>query len=175
MLQELQPAVEQDGRVARLITVDVLQALTAHALEDKQAALKLMEKAVRLAAPENYQRLFLDEGCRVGALLQPLRHIAPNFVTRLLRAFTGAAAAPESQPAPSPPVSTPNAALIESLSEREREVLRLVAEGLSNEAVGAKLFISVGTVKWYLNGIYHKLAVRNRTEAVARARQYRLL
>jgi len=52
---------------------------------------------------------------------------------------------------------------------------RLVTEGLSNEGVGAKLFISVGTVKWYLNGIYHKLAVRNRTEAVARARQQNLL
>jgi len=54
-------------------------------------------------------------------------------------------------------------------------VLRLVAEGLPNEAVGAKLFISVGIVKWYLNGIYHKLAVRNRTEAVVCARQHRLL
>lgn len=52
-----------------------------------------------------------------------------------------------------PPVSKPDAALIEALGEREQEVPRLVAEGLSNEAVGAKLFISVGTVKWYLNGI----------------------
>src|SRR5262249_7686273 len=108
-------------------------------------------------------------------MLQPLRHIAPNFVTRLLRALTSTAAAPESKPSPSPLPSKPEGTLIESLGARELEVLRLVAEGLSNEAIGAKLFISVGTVKWYLNGIYHKLDVRNRTEAVACARQRHLL
>src|SRR5262249_43577093 len=158
-----------------LITVYVLQALAAHALGDQQAALKLMEKAVRLAAPENYQRLFLDEGDTVSAMLQPLRHIAPNFVTRALRALSPTAAAQEPESTTPPPVSTPEGTFIESLGEREREVLRLVAEGLSNEAIGTRLFISVGTVKWYLNGIYHKLDVRNRTEAVARARQYSLL
>ncbi len=174
-LEELQQAVGQEGRVARLITLYILQAFAAQALEDQQAALTLMEKAVRLAAPENYQRLFLDEGRHVGALLQPLRHIAPNFVTRLLRALSLTAAAPESQPAPPVPISKQGGTFIEPLGERELEVLRLVAEGLSNEAIGAKLFISVGTVKWYLNGIYHKLDVRNRTEAVACARQHHLL
>jgi LuxR family transcriptional regulator, maltose regulon positive regulatory protein len=171
MLQELKPSVERDGRAARLITICVLQALAAHALNDRETALSLMEKAVRIAAPENYQRLFLDEGDTAGSLLQSLRHIAPNFVTRLLRALTSTAAAPESKPAPPPALSKQEGTLIEALGERELEVLRLVAEGLSNEAVGAKLFISVGTVKWYLNGIYHKLDVRNRTEAVALARQ----
>jgi LuxR family transcriptional regulator, maltose regulon positive regulatory protein len=171
LLQELKPSVERDGRAARLITICVLQALAAHALNDRETALSLMEKAVRIAAPENYQRLFLDEGDTAGSLLQSLRHIAPNFVTRLLRALTSTAAAPESKTAPPPALSKQEGTLIEALGERELEVLRLVAEGLSNEAVGAKLFISVGTVKWYLNGIYHKLDVRNRTEAVALARQ----
>jgi ATP/maltotriose-dependent transcriptional regulator MalT len=175
LLQDLARTVEQEGRVARLITIYLLQALAEHALEDQQAALTLMEKAVRLAAPDNYQRLFLDEGSQVGVLLHPLRHIAPNFVTRTLRAMTSTATSPESKAESPPPVSELDEKLLEPLSEREREVLRLVAEGLSNEAVGAKLFISVGTVKWYLNGIYHKLDVRNRTEAVARARHHHLL
>jgi ATP/maltotriose-dependent transcriptional regulator MalT len=175
LLQDLARTVEQEGRVARLITIYLLQALAEHALEDQQAALTLMEKAVRRAAPENYQRLFLDAGSQVGVLLHPLRHIAPNFVTRTLRAMTSTATSPESKAGSPPPVSELDEKLLEPLSEREREVLRLVAEGLSNEAVGAKLFISVGTVKWYLNGIYHKLDVRNRTEAVARARHHHLL
>src|SRR5262245_3218684 len=76
MLQEMKPSVERDGRAARLISICVLQALAAHALDDRGTALTLMEKAVRLAAPENYQRLFLDEGDTVGPLLQGLRHIA---------------------------------------------------------------------------------------------------
>jgi ATP/maltotriose-dependent transcriptional regulator MalT len=175
LLQELQRAVGQEGRVARLITLYILQALATKALEDGGESPTLMEKAVRLAAPENYQRLFLDEGGAVGSLLQPLRHIAPNFVTRLLRALTSTAAAPESKPAPPDAISKQEGTLVDSLGARELEVLRLVAEGLSNEAIGAKLFISVGTVKWYLNGIYHKLDVRNRTEAVACARQRHLL
>jgi LuxR family maltose regulon positive regulatory protein len=175
LLQELQRAVGQEGRVARLITLYILQALATKALEDGGESLTLMEKAVRLAAPENYQRLFLDEGDAVGSILQSLRHIAPNFVTRLLRALTSTAAAPESKPAPPDAISKQEGTLVDSLGARELEVLRLVAEGLSNEAIGAKLFISAGTVKWYLNGIYHKLDVRNRTEAVACARQRHLL
>ena len=175
LLQELQQAVGQEGRVARLITLYILQALAAQALEDRAAGLTFMEKAVRLAAPENYQRLFLDEGDTVGSLLQSLRHIAPNFGARLLRALTSTAAAPESKPASPDAISKQEGTLIDALGARELEVLRLVAEGLSNEAIGAKLFISVGTVKWYLNGIYHKLDVRNRTEAVACARQRHLL
>ncbi|MEW6730603.1 MAG: LuxR C-terminal-related transcriptional regulator [Acidobacteriota bacterium] len=173
LLQELAQIVEKDGRVARLITIYILQAITTHTLKDQQTALKLMEKAIRLAAPGNYQRLFLDEGCTVGLLLQPLRHIAPDFVTRLLRTLISIGNSSEARPAVA--IFEQGEMLSERLSEREREVLRLVAAGLSNEAIGSKLFISVGTVKWYLNGIYHKLDVRSRTEAVARARQHQLL
>src|SRR4030095_13170675 len=119
MLQELKPSVERDGRAARLISICVLQALAAHALDNGAAALTLMEKAVRLAAPENYQRLFLDEGDDVGSLLQSLRHIAPNFVTRLLRALSLSIAAPESTSAAAPPLSKQETALTASPSERE--------------------------------------------------------
>nr|ALV86488.1 LuxR family transcriptional regulator [uncultured bacterium 20] len=171
LLQEMAEAIERDGRVARLITVCVLQALAAHALEAHGEAAAFMERAVRLAAPADYQRLFLDEGALVGTLLRPLRHIAPNFVARLLRVLSSTEAPPEAKPESSPPAPSDH----EPLGEREREILRLVAEGLSNEAIGSRLFISVGTVKWYLNGIYHKLDVRNRTEAVARARRSSLL
>lgn len=176
LLDEFMRGVEKDGRVARLITLNVLKALAANALKDRQAACDLMEKALRLASPEDYQRLFLDEGDTVGALIRPLRQVAPNFVTSLLRAFGATVTdTAESEAESVRSAIKAGKSSVGGLSEREREVLRLVADGLSNDAIGNKLFISVGTVKWYLNGIYQKLAVRNRTEAAARARQESLL
>jgi ATP/maltotriose-dependent transcriptional regulator MalT len=179
LLEEMANVVEQDGRVARLITIYVLQALTAHALVNEQLAQTRLEKALHLGSPENYQRLFLDEGEVVGTLLRPLRHVAPNFVSLLLRALCPKAsvskAASKSEVVPPGGQAISGKWLVEPLTDRELEVLRLVAEGLSNEGIGGKLFISTGTVKWYLNGIYQKLDVRNRTEAVARAREHQIL
>jgi LuxR family maltose regulon positive regulatory protein len=176
LLDEFMTGVEKDGRVARLITLNILKALAANALNDRETTCALMEKALRLAAPGNYQRLFLDEGQMVGALIRPLRQVAPNFLSSLVRAFCANVTGNTNSDAESAPSAITGGKLFPGgLSEREREVLRLVADGLSNDAIGNRLFISVGTVKWYLNGIYQKLAVRNRTEAVARARQEQLL
>jgi LuxR family maltose regulon positive regulatory protein len=93
------------------------------------------------------------------------RGITPDYVARLLRAFIETSGA----------VPVTQQALIEPLSERELEVLRLVATGKSNRQVADELILATGTVKKHLNNIYGKLQVNNRTQCVARARELRLL
>jgi LuxR family maltose regulon positive regulatory protein len=93
------------------------------------------------------------------------RGAAPQYAGRLLAEF------PTLQPAD----RGPQADMVEPLSERELDVLRLIAEGLSNQEIAERLFISLHTVKWHTGNIYGKLAVKNRTQAVARARALALL
>jgi LuxR family maltose regulon positive regulatory protein len=112
-------------------------------------------------------RVFLDEGAPMADLL---RHagsggIAPQYVARLLSEFDrgDAVAADSRQP------------LIEPLTDRERQVLRLLAQGFSNQAIAERLVIAVGTVKTHTASLYRKLGVSSRTQAVARATQLGLL
>jgi LuxR family maltose regulon positive regulatory protein len=115
----------------------------------------------------------VDEGPPMARLLyQALsRGIAPDYVRRLLAAF------PVTEPKDSDAVKTraPNAELIEPLSERELEILELIAEGLTNPEIGSRLFIALNTVKGHARNIYGKLGVHNRTQAVVRARSLGLL
>ena len=120
---------------------------------------------MRLAAPEGYRRAFLDGGPAVRALLPGVRYVAPAFVDDLLGVV------------PEPGRSRPAAAqpLIEPLSDRELEVLKLVAEGLSNSEIADKLFISTGTVKTHVHNILGKLGVDGRPRAIARAGELGLI
>jgi LuxR family maltose regulon positive regulatory protein len=147
-----------------LITVRILQALLAQSGGDRNDALRAVARAVELAAPEGYYRLFLDEDPRVMPLLNDVRGAAPTFVGRLLYAM---AAHPAQEPTSQP--------LFEPLSDRELEVLALIASGLTNREIGEQLYIAVGTVKRHTNNIYGKLNVRNRTEAAAKARELRII
>ncbi len=127
-----------------------------------------------LAEPEGYIRLFVDEGPPMEELLRRARSsdVAPNYLSKLLAAFP----VEESQiSAPSPHASTSHRLLVEPLTEREMELLRLVAAGLTNVEIAEKLFLSLGTVKKHLNNIFGKLDVGNRTQAIARARELELL
>jgi len=167
LLASLESYARTSGLTRSLITVCILQALAQQALGRKEAALARLEEAVRLAAPEGYRRAFLDEGPVVLALLPGVRHSAPQFVDSLLALAPAGLSrdhiAPREQP------------LIEPLSERELEVLGLMAEGLSNQEIAAKLFISVGTVKTHVHNICGKLGARSRTQAAAQARELGLL
>ena len=166
LLANLERYARSGGFVRSLITVCILQALAQQALGQKEQALARLEEAVRLAAPEGYRRAFLDEGQAVLALLPRVRHLAPNFVGDLLG---GAPPEPvRDRPAFMPPP------LVEPLSERELEVLGLVAEGLSNREIADKLFLSVGTVKTHIHNIYGKLGVTGRPQAIVRARELNL-
>lgn len=138
---------------------------------DEKGAAAALARALACAEPEGAVRLFLEEGPELIPLLEKAvaRGETPAFARRLLAAFGAPAAAP-------PPVRLLVApAASDALSEREVEVLRLIAGGLSNSEVGRKLFIAPSTVKKHLENVYGKLEVRNRTEAVTRAREMGLM
>jgi LuxR family maltose regulon positive regulatory protein len=148
-----------------LLTVTVLEALTLAHQGQRSAALGLLHTAVQFAAPEEYYRAFLDEGPQVLDLVREVRSAAPAFVDQLLDYAYGAA--PTNRAAPQP--------LAEPLSERELEVLALLAAGYSNAEIAERLVIATGTVKRHLNNMYGKLEVQSRTQAIAKARGLRLL
>lgn len=148
-----------------LITVNILQAILADRTGDRASAQDLLTRAVQTAAPEGYLRPFLVEGTRAVALLSHLRGVAPDFIDRV----RGAADATNVR------IGTQVPALVEPLTERELEVLKLIAAGAANREIAEQLVIAVGTVKRHTNHIYGKLQVHSRTEAVARARELGLL
>jgi LuxR family maltose regulon positive regulatory protein len=150
-----------------LLAAHILRARAERALGEETETLAHLEKALRLAAPAGYHRAFLDEGQAVLELLPGARHLAPDFVDELL----GGAPAEPLYTGPAPAQQP----LIEPLSERELEVLGLVAQGLSNREIAERLFITVGTVKTHVHNIHGKLGVQRRTEAAARARELGLV
>ena len=142
-------------------------AWSAHGGSDRAA--RAIDAALTLAAPAGYMRPFLDEGVSVVALLQRAVTcgVAPHFTTHLLEC----AARPVSETHDRAVLSSP----VLPLSERELDVLRLIAEGLSNQAIADRLFLALDTVKGCNRRIFDKLEVERRTEAVARARVLGLL
>jgi LuxR family maltose regulon positive regulatory protein len=167
LLDHLCQAAETEGRTGIQIEALALQALT-HWKRGKHAdAMTALERALRLAEPEGYVRLFADLGLSMARLLQEARSraVMPDYVATLLAAF-----GPELAGSASTEVSLP-----EPLTSREQEILELVAAGLTNHEIAEKLVISSETVKKHTGNIYSKLDVGNRTEAVARARELDLL
>jgi LuxR family maltose regulon positive regulatory protein len=140
---------------------------------DPDEALITLEQALTLAEQGGFIRIFVDEGPPMARLLYEAltRGIAPQYARRLLAAFP---AAKRAQAGP-PKTHVPQSALIEPLSGRELEVLRLIAAGLTNREIAARLFISLNTVKAHTRNIYGKLSVHSRTQAVARSQQLGLL
>lgn len=150
----------KDGqRTLRVVELLVLQALAYQGVRDIPAAVTALAEAVSLAQPEGYQRVFLDEGERLGKLLYLVKAKQDHtgYAGQLLEAF-----GPMVEAAP-----VPDQLLIEPLSAREIEVLKLIEAGLSNQEIAAKLFLSVATVKRHISNIYAKLDVKTRTQAVS--------
>jgi LuxR family maltose regulon positive regulatory protein len=168
LLPCLLEAAEAGGHVSSVIEILVLQALALQAQGDTDQAIGTLENALIRAEPEGFVRIFLDEGQPMVRLLYEAasRGMAPDYVRRLLAAYPVAqverTSPPESQ--------SPREKILEPLSEREIEVLQLIAEGLTNQEIASRLFISLNTVKGHTRNIYGKLGVHSRTQAVARAR-----
>ena len=172
LLTQLLLAAEDGGRRGRIIEFWTLQALAQQALGDEEQALMTIEQALSLAEPEGYTRLFVDEGKPMAEVLRKAaaRGIRLNYVRKLLTAFGAGKKEIASAPFPISP-----SALGEPFSERELEVLRLIAAGLTNQEIAKTLVIALGTVKTHTANIYGKLGVHSRTQAVARAGELNLL
>jgi LuxR family maltose regulon positive regulatory protein len=136
----------------------ILQALALQALGRGREALARLDGAVERAAPEGCRRVFLNEGPAVAEMLPGVRHVAPDFVDRLLDDFRAEGER-----------RRPGRSLVEPLTPRETEVLRLIAAGLKNQEIADRLVISVATVKRHISNVYGKLGVRERADAIARA------
>jgi len=171
LLDRLLEDAEVKMRMSTVLEILVLRALALQAQGDQAGAMSALERALVLAEPEGYMRLFLDNGVPMENLLRQaqVRGLAPGYVTRLLHAFDKQAKASHHLPVPQ---SSP---LMEPLTEREREVLQLLLEGASNRAIASHLVLSVNTVKKHVYNICGKLGVQSRMQAIAKARVFRLL
>jgi len=165
--------VEEQGLIGFMIDTLIVQALACQALGREEQSLKAIGRAMVLAEPGGYTRIFLDEGLPMKRLLYQAaqRGLSPAYAGKLLAAFdaTPATRAQESARTVHP------AHLVEPLTSRETEVLQLLAEGLSNGEIAQRLVISLSTVKRHNATIYSKLAVNTRTQATARGRELGLL
>jgi LuxR family transcriptional regulator, maltose regulon positive regulatory protein len=175
LLEELGATAEAAGRTGDLIEILALQALALWAGQEKERPVRILAGALALAEPEGYVRTFVDEGPEMAELLSEalearqrgrLDPPVPPYYLRKLLAATERDATGAARPATDLP---------EPLSERELEVLALIAAGKSNRRIATELFVSVGTVKTHLNNAYRKLGVHSRTQAVARARELNLI
>lgn len=167
LTRNLQSAAEASGRVGCVIETLVLQALAYQCKNDLPQALTALERALNLAQPEGYIRVFLNEGAQMAELLRRAgsQGIKPQFVAELISEFDQISSSEDFEWQP----------LIEPLSERELEILQLLADGLSNLDIADRLVITVGTVKAHTASIYRKLNVNSRTQAAAQARKLGLL
>ena len=175
LLERLLQAAEEGGRMGSVIEILVLRALAHEAQGDSPPALVPLERALTLAEPEGYVRIFVDEGRPMAQLLsEAAAHgIMPDYTAKLLTIFE--AEKQKSEDESHLLHALPAQSLIEPLSQRELEVLHLIAQGLSNREISERLFLAVITVKGHNRNIFRKLQVRRRTEAIARARELGLL
>jgi LuxR family maltose regulon positive regulatory protein len=166
LLERLLQAAAEGERTGSVIEILALEALAYQTQGDIRAALVALERALTLAEPEGYVRLFVDEGPPMAALLEEAakQGIASNYAHQLLSAFGKAQDRP-----------TVKQVLIEPLSERELEVLRLLGTELNGPEIARELMVSLNTLRTHTKNIYNKLGVNNRRAAVRRAEELDLL
>lgn len=162
-LDRLQVLCESIGATGYVIETLILLALSFISQGKTESAMSPLKRALILAEPEGYVRIFVNEGEPLARLLKQLAitGFRADYLGKLLASFSS--------------YSDKRQVLFDPLSERELEVLRLIVAGLTNREIAEELVVSLGTVKTHINHIYQKLEVRNRTQAVARARDLNLI
>lgn len=166
MLVKIERVAAKAGRMGSVLECLILQALAQQLHGDTTKAVVTLEQALTLAEPEGYIRIFVDEGEPMAMLLERIKAGGGKlhaYATKLLNAFNRTDAILSTQP------------LVDPLSERELEVLRLLNTHLSGPEIAAELTVSVNTIKTHIKRIYSKLNVGNRHEAVERAKNLNLL
>jgi LuxR family maltose regulon positive regulatory protein len=180
VLEPLRQQMEARGWADERLKAMVLQAVAHHAHGEKDKAVQVLGEALALAEPGGYIRIFVDEGEPMRLTIADFRlliekqlrgqdHKLLGYAYKLLAAFAQPAAMPQSE------IENPKCKMLEPLSQREFEVLQLIAQGLSNREISERLFLALSTVKGHNRNIFDKLQVQSRTEAVARARELGLL
>ncbi|CAA9291859.1 MAG: Transcriptional activator of maltose regulon, MalT [uncultured Chloroflexia bacterium] len=182
LLHRLLLAAETADRQGSTIEILLLQALALQASGDVARALPVLQRALLLGEAEGYVRVFVDEGAPMAGLLERMKAEGAPFGQRM----NGASAlplvyvdtlraafshSPHGTSAPTASQATPLHPSVEVLTEREQEVLRLLAAGRSNQAIAEELVVAIGTVKRHVSNILGKLQVESRLEAAARARE----
>ena len=172
VLQSYHQQVETKEWCDELLRTIILLAVALQALGEEHQSIKALQEALTLAEPGGLIRIFVDEGAPMADLLSKAadQGITPNYVSKLLGVFEAEKMQDESKSVQLPPHF-----LIEQLSERELEILQLIAQGLSNREISERLFLALNTVKGHNRRIFNQLQVQRRTEAVARARELDLL
>ena len=167
LLEEMLSPAEAAGRLGPVIEILALRALALEAVGATSDALNALGRALELSEPEGYLRPFIDQGEPMARLLRRAasQGIVPGYASQVLAAFDVSEYG-RAEKSPLPPQTQP---LIEPLTDRELEVLRLLAERLTNSEIAQRLFISLPTVKSHTRSIYGKLAVHSRRQAVAKA------
>lgn len=178
LLERMVSRAETSQRTGSLIRALVLQAVALHASHDDQKALEALARALSLSEQEQLIRIFVDEGQPIALLLektlamhrkgQLALPISSGYANRLLTAIGKPALSP-------PPPRRTVGHLADALSERELEVLRLLADGLESNEIAERLVIAVDTARKHIKNIYSKLDVHSRWEAIKHAEQYQLL
>jgi LuxR family transcriptional regulator, maltose regulon positive regulatory protein len=172
VLEPFRRQMEARGWADERLRATVLQAVALHLKGEKAPAVQVLAEVLALAEPGGFIRIFVDEGTPMAHLLsETAAHgIIPDYVGKLLAVFKA-----EEQKSKGKSYQTTAIPLGEPLSQRELEVLQLIAQGLSNREISKRLFLALDTVKGHNRIIFGKLQVQRRTEAVARARKLGLL
>jgi LuxR family maltose regulon positive regulatory protein len=171
LLARLLKMIEAVGAMGIVIQILILQALALQTRGESEQAMAALKRALTLAEPEGYVRVFIDEGAPIGELLlkAATQGIAVDYIGKLLAALESETVDAQSTTPPAP------SALVDPLSERELEVLRLLTTHLSSTEIAQELFISVNTVRSHIKSIYGKLNVHSRKDAIQRAQELELL
>lgn len=169
-LEIIKPLFEQaniSGRIRTCIEAAILFSLISLAQNQSDLASEWLTNAVKLAEPDGFLQLFLEEGSPISRLLPKIRQTSPKFVEKLLLEFS-------KQDTNQKTIEPVNNNLISPLSEQEIRVLKLIVLGKSNQEIAEELFISIGTAKWHVHNIFQKLGVNNRPQAIALAREMKI-